>query len=40
MASETSLRKFENGFVRLVSEGVKYGLVRLVSEEVEINRNG
>ena len=35
MASETSLRKLENGFARLVSEGVKIGLVRLVSAEVE-----
>ena len=35
MTSETSLRGFENGFVRPVSEGCKNGLVRLVLEEVE-----
>ena len=36
--AETSLRRLENGFVRLVSEGCKNGLVRLVSEEVENGR--
>ena len=35
MASETSLRSLENGFARLVSKGVKKGLVRLVFEELE-----
>ena len=35
MASENSLSRLENGFLRLVSEECKNGLVRLVSEDVE-----